>query len=99
MKSLIERDKKRRRLFKKYESKRQNLKTIIYNTSLTKEECMVAQNKLSNLPKNSSKTRIKNRCVVTGRSHSVYKYFKMSRIQLRNLALNCDVNGYSKVSW
>jgi small subunit ribosomal protein S14 len=99
MKSLIERDKKRRLLYKQYEPKRRLLKSIVYNESISQEERSNAQNKLCELPRNSSKTRIKNRCVVTGRAKGVYRYFKISRIQLRNLALNGKVMGYSKVSW
>ena len=99
MKSLIQRDKKRRELYKKYELKRNKLKSVIYNKLSTKEERQKAQSLLSKLPRNSSKTRVKNRCVVTGRSKGVYRYFKVSRIQLRNLALNGNINGYSKVSW
>jgi small subunit ribosomal protein S14 len=99
MKSLIQRDKKRRRLYKKYELKRNKLKSVIYNELSSEEERQAAQNLLSKLPRSSSKTRIKNRCVVTGRSKSVYRYFKVSRIQLRNLALNGNISGYSKISW
>ena len=99
MKSLIQRDKKRRKLYKKYEPKRNLLKSIVYNELSTQDERRKAQSILSKLPRNSSKTRVKNRCVVTGRSQSVYRYFKMSRIQLRNLALDGNINGYSKISW
>ena len=99
MKSLVERDKKRRKLYKKFEHKRNKLKSIIYNESTNLKDRSIAQGKLSKLPRNSSKTRIKNRCVMTGRGKSVYRYFKISRIQLRNLALNGKINGYSKVSW
>ena len=65
------------------------------NLFLKKKE-VNAQNKLCKLPRNSSKTRIKNRCVVTGRAKGVYKYFKISRIQLRNLALNGKVWGIQR---
>lgn len=99
MKSLIERDKKRRILYKHFEYKRKKLKSIIYNEDNSITERKKAQDKLCKLPRNSSKTRIKNRCVITGRSKSVYRYFKISRIQLRNLALNGRITGYSKVSW
>jgi small subunit ribosomal protein S14 len=99
MKSLVERDKKRRLLYKQFEPKRRLLKSIIYNQDVSDEQRIEAQSALCRLPRNSSKTRIKNRCVITGRSKSVYKYFKISRIQLRNLALNGKIGGYSKVSW
>ena len=58
-----------------------------------------AQIALSKLPKNSSKIRIKNRCVLTGRSKGVFRYFKLSRIQLRQLTLEGNIPGYSKTSW
>ena len=99
MKSLVERDKKRRILYKQFEPKRRVLKSIIYNHGISNEQRSEAQSALCKLPRNSSRTRIKNRCVVTGRSKGVYKYFKISRIQLRNLALNGKIGGYSKVSW
>jgi small subunit ribosomal protein S14 len=99
MKSLIEKDKKRRKLFKKYESKRRELKAIIYNKENSMELRNKAQIALSKLPKNSSKIRIKNRCVLTGRSKGVFRYFKLSRIQLRQLTLEGNIPGYSKTSW
>ena len=99
MKSLIEKDKKRRKLFKKYEKKRRELKAIIYNKDTSSELRSEAQYKLSKLPKDSSKIRIKNRCVLTGRSKGVFRYFKLSRIQLRQLALEGNIPGYTKASW
>lgn len=99
MKSLIEKDKKRRKLFKKYESKRRELKAIIYNKENSMELRNKAQIALPKLPKNSSKIRIKNRCVLTGRSKGVFRYFKLSRIQLRQLTLEGNIPGYSKTSW
>ena len=99
MKSLIEKDKKRRKLFKKSESKRRELKAIIYNKENSMELRNKAQIALSKLPKDSSKIRIKNRCVLTGRSKGVFRYFKLSRIQLRQLTLEGNIPGYSKTSW
>ena len=77
MKSLVERDKKRRILYKQFEPKRRVLKSIIYNHGISNEQRNEAQSALCKLPRNSSRTRIKNRCVVTGRSKGVYKYFKI----------------------
>ena len=99
MKSLIEKDKKRRKLFKKYEKKRRELKAIIYNKDTSSELRSETQYKLSKLPKDSSKIRIKNRCVLTGRSKGVFRYFKLSRMQLRQLALEGNIPGYTKASW
>lgn len=99
MKSLIEKDKRRRKLFKKYENKRRELKAIIYNKENSMELRNKAQIALSKLPKDSSKIRIKNRCILTGRSKGVFRYFKLSRIQLRQLALEGNIPGYTKTSW
>jgi len=99
MKSLIEKDKRRRKLFKKYENKRRELKAVIYNKENSMELRNKAQIALSKLPKDSSKIRIKNRCVLTGRSKGVFRYFKLSRIQLRQLALEGNIPGYTKTSW
>ena len=74
--SLIQRNLKREKLVRKYSKKRIALKKIIKNKKTSSEARIEAINKLSKLPKNSSKVRIKNRCVLTGRSRGVYRYFK-----------------------
>ena len=99
MKSWIERDKKRRRLVKKHEAKRNLLKSVIHSDSLPKELRWKASLELAKLPRNSSKVRIKNRCVITGRSKGVYRQFKISRIMLRELALKGLLPGVKKASW
>ena len=98
-KSAINRNLKRIRLSKKYEKKRKKLKSIINNKKLTLEERFNAQLKLSKLPKNSSKTRIRNRCEITGRPHGVYRKLKISRIALRQLASSGKIPGMTKSSW
>ena len=90
---------KRIRLSKKYEKKRKKFKSIINNKKLTLEERFNAQLKLSKLPKNSSKTRIRNRCEITGRPHGVYRKLKISRIALRDLASKGKIPGMTKSSW
>jgi small subunit ribosomal protein S14 len=97
--SRIERDKKRRKLFFKYELKRLQLKTIANNQYLPKEIRFTSQVQLAELPKNSSSVQIKNRCVITGRPRAVYKLFKISRIKLRELALSGKLPGVRKSSW
>ncbi len=98
-KSLVNRNKKRIALNLKFETKRKKLKKIIMNKKLSLEERFKAQMKLSKLPKNSSKIRIKNRCEITGRSHGVYRKLKISRIALRELTLAGKVPGMVKSSW
>ena len=98
-KSSINRNKKRIALTLKYANKRTNLKKIIMDKKLSLEERFIAQMKLSKLPRNSSKIRVKNRCEITGRSHAVYRKLKISRITLRQLSLEGKVPGMVKSSW
>lgn len=97
--SSVERDKKRRRLQKKYANQRAKLKAIIYNKKAPMEERFQAVLKLSELPKNGAKIRLRNRCELTGRSRSVYRKFKLSRSALRQLALRGELPGVTKSSW
>ena len=98
-KSIVNRNKKRIALSSKYASKRKKLKKIVMNKKLSLEERFKAQVRLSKLPRNSSKTRVKNRCEITGRSHGVYRKLKISRISLRQLSLEGKVPGMVKSSW
>jgi len=97
--SSIERNKKRERLAKKFASKRARLKALANNESLPMEDRFSARMKLAELPRNSSKTRVKNRCELTGRSRSVYRKFRLSRIALRELASSGQIPGLVKASW
>ena len=83
----------------RFKNKRKKLKSIIMNKKLSLEERFNAQMKLSRMPKNSSRTRVKNRCEITGRSHSVYRKLKISRIVLRKLCLEGKIPGMVKSSW
>ena len=98
-KSTINRNKKRIALNLKFENKRKKLKEIIMNKKVSLEERFKAQMKLAKLPRNSSKTRVKNRCEITGRSHAVYRKLKISRIALRKLGLEGKIPGMVKSSW
>jgi len=98
-KSAIYRNLKRIKMVKKFENKRKKLKEIIYNKKLPLEERFNAQQKLSKLPKNSAKIRIRNRCEITGRPHGVYRKLKISRIALRELASQGKIPGMVKSSW
>ena len=97
--SSIERNLKRIKLAAKFLKKRQALKKIINDKKLPLEERFKAQLKLSKLPRNSARTRIRNRCEITGRPHGVYRKLKISRIALRELASKGRIPGMSKSSW
>jgi len=97
--SSIQKNLKRIRMAKKFSVKRENLKKIIKNRSLPLKERFDAQLKLAKLPRNSSKTRIRNRCEITGRPRGVYRKLKISRIALRELAAEGKIPGMTKSSW
>ena len=97
--SSIQRNLKRIKLAKKFLKKRENLKKIIKNRKLPLDERFKAQLKLSKLPKNSARIRIRNRCEITGRPHGVYRKLKISRIALRELASQGKIPGMTKSSW
>jgi len=99
MKNLIERDKKRRYLFNKFEKKRLELLKIIHNKALPQNIRWQATQKLFSLPKDSSKTRVRNRCVLTGRGRAIYRQFRLSRIMLRDLGSKGYIPGLRKSSW
>ena len=98
-KSMIEREKKRERLVKKYAAKRAALKEVIADESKPMEERFRATLKLAELPRNSSATRLHNRCQLTGRPHAYYRKLKVSRIALRELGSNGQAPGLVKSSW
>ena len=95
----INRNKKREKMVAKYANKRAALKAIIADAKSTAEDVFEATLKLAKLPRNSSKTRIHNRCELTGRSHGFYRKLKLSRIQLRKLSNEGQVPGMKKSSW
>ena len=97
--SAINKNNRRINLSDKYFKKRNSLKKIIMNKKLTLEERFKAQQKLSKLPRNSAKTRVRNRCQITGRPHGVYRKLKISRIALRQLGLEGKIPGMVKSSW
>ena len=97
--SSINKNNKRIKLSNKFYKKRNELKKIIMNKTLPLTERFKAQQKLSNLPRNSAKTRVMNRCQITGRPHGVYRKLKISRIALRQLGLEGKIPGMIKSSW
>jgi len=97
--SSIQRNLKRIKLTKKFLKKREDLKKIIKNKKLPLEDRFAAQLKLAKIPRNSSKTRIRNRCEISGRPHGYYRKLKISRIALRDLASQGKIPGMTKSSW
>ena len=97
--SSINKNNRRIKLSNKYYDKRKNLKMVIMNKKLSLEERFKAQQKLSKLPRNSAKIRVRNRCQITGRPHGVYRKLKISRIALRQLGLEGKIPGMVKSSW
>tara|TARA_B100000965_G_scaffold399216_1_gene418751 strand:+ start:544 stop:849 length:306 start_codon:yes stop_codon:yes gene_type:complete len=97
--SSVNKNNKRVKLANKYYLKRKKLKEIIMDKKRPLEERFKAQQKLSKLPKNSSKIRVRNRCQITGRPHGVYRKLKISRIALRKLTLEGKIPGMVKSSW
>ena len=98
-KAMVERDLKRRRLAAKFEAKRTQLKAVIQDREQPDDERFMAVLKLAEIPRNSSKTRIRNRCLVTGRPRGYYRKLKMSRIALRQLGSDGKIPGLVKSSW
>ena len=97
--SAIERNDKRKRLAKKHAASRAKLKAVIKNKEAPMEERFQAVLKLSEMPKNSSKIRVRNRCALTGRSRSFHRKFNLSRSALRLLASRGELPGVTKSSW
>ncbi len=98
-KAMIEREKKRELLVARYAAKRAAQKEIASNRDLPMEERFTARLKLAKLPRNSSATRLHNRCQLTGRPHGYYRKMKISRIALRELGSMGQIPGLVKSSW
>ena len=98
-KTSIEKNNRRRRMVKKFSTRRARLKAIASNKSKPMEERFAATLKLAQLPRNSSATRIRNRCEVTGRARAYYRKVKMSRIAMRDLGSRGLIPGLIKSSW
>ena len=98
-KSAVNRNEHVKKLVKQYASKRDALKAIANDESLPLEDRFEARLKLAELPRNSSSTRIRNRCEVTGRPRAYYRKLKMSRISLRELGSLGLIPGLVKSSW
>lgn len=98
-KGMIERNQKRLRMAKRFDARRERLKAIIKDQSKPAEERFEAVLKLAEVPRNASKTRYRNRCLVTGRPRGFYRKLKMSRVSLRELGSEGLIPGLVKSSW
>ena len=97
--SAVEKNNRRRKMVKQYANKRAKLKAVTQNKELPIEERFAAQLKLAELPRNSAKNRIRNRCEVSGRPRAYYRKLKMSRLALRELGNLGLIPGLVKSSW
>jgi len=97
--SAIEKNLHREKMVKQFENRRKRLKDVANDKTLPPEERFKARLKLAQLPRNSSATRVRSRCQLTGRPRAVYRKFKLSRIALRELASAGLVPGMTKSSW
>ena len=98
-KSMIQRELKRAKMVARYAEKRAALKAVIRSVDSTDEERLKAQAKLNALPRDSSPTRQRNRCAITGRAHGVYRKFGLGRNKLREAAMSGEIPGLTKASW
>ena len=97
--SAVNRNKKRVQMVERYAAKREALKARAEDMSVAPEERFAARLKLAKLPRNSAKSRVRNRCEMTGRPRAFYRKLKLSRITLRDLANFGQVPGMTKASW
>ena len=97
--SSIQKNNSRSKLIEKYSNRRKSLKAKIMKKDLSIEERLKMQNKLNDLPRNSSSIRYRNRCKLTGRTRGTYRKFGLSRIKLRELSMSGDLPGVVKSSW
>ena len=98
-KSMIERELKRTKLVKRFAAKRNALKEVIRNVNSSDEDRLAAQVKLNALPRDSSPSRQRNRCAITGRPRGVYRKFGLGRNKLREAAMKGEIPGLRKASW
>ena len=97
--SSIQKNSNRLKLIEKFSTKRKVLKDSVMKKDLSIEERLKIQDKLNDLPRNSSSIRYRNRCKLTGRTRGVYRKFKLSRIKIRELSMSGDLPGVVKSSW
>ena len=97
--SSVQKNLNRQKLIEKFSNKRKVLKKKIMDKTISIEDRLELQNKLNDLPRNSSNIRYRNRCKLTGRTRGVYRKFGLSRIKIRELSMSGDLPGMVKSSW
>ena len=97
--SLINREKKREDLVAKFAAKRAELQAIVDDAAKSFEERYEARLKIQQMPRNSSPTRLRNRCAITGRPRGTFRRFGLSRSKIRELAFRGEIPGVTKSSW
>ncbi|MCK4950555.1 MAG: 30S ribosomal protein S14 [Gammaproteobacteria bacterium] len=96
---MINREKKREQMVKKYAAKRDALRAAIKDHNTSDEDREQAVNKLQAMPRNASPSRLRNRCRITGRPHGYYRKFGLARTKLREAAMRGDIPGLHLASW
>jgi small subunit ribosomal protein S14 len=97
--SMVEREKRRAAIVKKYATKRAKLKELIRSPQSTPEQRAAAVAALQAMPRDASPSRQRNRCAITGRSRGVYRKFGLSRVKIREVASRGEIPGLAKASW
>jgi small subunit ribosomal protein S14 len=97
--SMVERERRRAKIVKRYATQRAQLKELIRSPRTSPDDRMAAQTKLQSLPRDASPTRQRNRCAITGRSRGVYRKFGLSRVKIREVANRGEIPGLTKASW
>ena len=96
---MVEREKRRALVVKKYAARRAKLKELIRSPKTTPEQRAAAQAALQSQPRDASRSRQRNRCAITGRSRGVYRKFGLSRVKIREVAARGEIPGLAKASW
>ena len=97
--SMVERERRRAKIVKRYAVQRAQLKELIRSPRTSQEERAAAQTKLQSMPRDASPARQRNRCAITGRSRGVYRKFGLSRVKIREVANRGEIPGLTKASW
>jgi small subunit ribosomal protein S14 len=97
--SMVERERRRAKIVKKYAATRAELKELIRSPRTSHDDRLAAQVKLQSLPRDASPSRQRSRCAITGRSRGVYRKFGLSRVKIREVAFRGEIPGLTKASW
>lgn len=97
--SMIERERRREKIVKKYAARRARLKELVRSPKSSPEQRAAAQAELQTLPRDASPSRHRNRCEITGRSRGVYRKFGLARAKIREVAMRGEIPGLTKASW